>query len=378
MMEFDGREELVMSSEDFFEENKENFLHFCEKLAKCELGLNLKQIRRVMENVYDSFLIKEPNFNGLKDDIQAIFAFRDDFARYLITRSFLHLFSLYMQEKSSKHHLHFINALDRMLTHINNEPVDNDEDDEEETSEQNTNFVDSIFNSPSSLSVKHNDILDFFEKIYELNEDISFLNLYKDVPIKSKGKIIAMDDETITCQLELMQILAIMEEKNAFTLKSDHLPNFTKSDVLKFDLLNLTIQLGNFSTLDAMPASRRMHPRVHPNVTTIVTLTNESGESARGLLYDISNGGLGVLATDTLGCSSGNKIKAEFELELPEWEEHLKVTQDLEVVILLNNNGTYRFCMKDTKEADEKIKEFTKHRELDTQKDLEECIHKYI
>ncbi len=371
-MEFEGRAQLAISSSEFFEQNRDIFIKFCTDISKNEASLDLYKVEQCVGDIYDSLFIKEPDFEALKESINETFKAKTNFANYLISSSFLHLLSSFIKKGNDKQHLHLVNAIERMLQFLNIEKKP------QQQAPLNTNFSSSIFKIGEDREREESIILEDLHKIHKENKELSFLNLYKDVPIKHKAKIISIEGNNVVFSVDALQILAILEEKNAFILQDHGLLSHLKADLIKFDLVGLTIKLGNFSRMEYMPASKRATPRVHPNITTPVTLTNAEGKSTRGVMYDISNGGLGVLATESLECKNGDKIKAEFDLKLDNWEEKKSITQELDIVVLLNNKGTYRFCMQNPQEPSETIKDFTKQREFETIQDLKECVSNYI
>ncbi len=371
-MEFEGREQLVISSADFFENNKNKYIKFCKNLSQQKDKIDAQNTIQALEEVYDSLLIKNPDYEMIRKNLNLAFNSHGDFIKYVISRSFLYITSIYMKEGHNLH-VYFLNAIQRALENINEEDIQVDQN--EDTTPVNINFANSAFEENSFNNNK--EILDEFSEIYQNNEEITFLNLYKDIPIKYKGKIIAIENEEVVYKVDVMQILAIVEEKNAFMIKSKYLKNHIKGDVVSFDIINSTIKLKNFTKMESMPASKRVYARVHPNVTTSVMLYNENGENTRGILYDISKGGLGVLSPNNLGCKNGDKLKAVFELQMPNSDKKVKINQDLELVVLINYNETYRFCMKVRGNVVEEVETFTKNREQETIEDLKKCINKY-
>ncbi len=373
-MEFEGREQLALSSTDFFENNKDKFLSFAKNVAKEKKEFDLEYVSYVFEDIYDSFLIKTPDYENIRKNLKKTFKEQDEFIKYIVSRSFLRILSLYILSENDKLHVYFTNALSRALKHILKEnllAIKPSKNTQECITFANSALDNSGFNAQK-------EIVDEFRNSYDNGDKLTFLNLYKDVPIKNHGKILSIDSEEVTFSVDLMQILAMTEEKNAFFLKNGHLSSHIKADIINFNIVNSTVKLGNFQRMESMPANQRVHTRVHPNITTSVVLYNKENQSTRGILYDISNDGLGVLAADSLGCQNGDKLKAIFELNMPQINKQIQITQELELVVLISYEETYRFCMKNIGDISNDIKIFTKCREEETIRDLKECAKKYI
>lgn len=370
-MDFKSREILIRDIRDFLSQNRQIFLDFCVNLSKeRKIYIEENDVIDSMGSAYDSFLLKEFDLKSLQDSLEKTFKSNKDFKKYIITRAFLHLIKIYNESENPKHIMHMINGVERIVKILCEE--------DKPKPKHAVNFATSILEGSDEFAL-HENIIDTFTKIRNVNMELEFLNLYKDVPVKGYGSVASIEDNHVVFEVGLMQMLAIIEEKNAFIVKNNHLKKHIKADIIEFNIANRTIKLGNFVRFGSMPASQRMHTRVHPYEQTPVRLKNKHNQSVDGMLYDISEGGMAFLSSGNLECTSGDTLEATFELLTPHTSQKIQITQNFELVIQINYKGANRYCMQIIPNEDNQyyISNFTKQREIDTIEDLKHRIDMY-
>lgn len=369
-MSLESKDVLIENLGDFFSQNRENFLDFCIKLIKGKnVYVSFDELKTHMGSVYDSVLAKEPYFDQLNQNLDRTFDYNIELKNYIISRSFLCLIRLHVERENRDYTLELIKAIEDILKILCNE--------KDRKPKEIVNFATSILEADDEFSV-HENIVDTFSKIRADDVELEFLNLYKDVPVKGFGKVVSTEENYVVFEVGLMQMLAIIEEKNAFIVKNDYTKKHIKADIMEYDIINRTIKLGNFSRFKSMPASQRVYTRVHPIDTTQVILS-KNNKQIKGLLYDISEGGMAVLSGEELGCESGDNLRATFELTMPHSTQKVQIEQELQLVIQIDYKGAHRYCMKSiTNEVTQNfITNFTKQREIDTIEDLKQKIDTY-
>lgn len=373
-MDFEGRNVLAEKCSDFFHAQRQNYINFCNLTSqKAKMYIDPEDVEETMGLIYDSFMLKEPNIEHIQHSLKNTFKSNLELAKLIVMRSLFWIVETFSQKHSESNLLFVVNAAQRMTLAIIDET-------QEHSSQKKTD------NSWNNSSIQgsggffiHQNITDLFAKIKNNNEKIEFLNLYKGVPIKCEGSIVNIENDEITFEVTLMQILAMMEEQSAFVVKNDILGKHIKADVVNYFLSNNTIKLNNFKRLDNMPATQRAFARVHPNTTTNVVLINDQGESAKGILYDISEGGMGVLTTQNLGVKNGDVLEAQLRLIMPNTNEEIEIAEKVKLIVLIDYKGTLRYCMQNlpNQNAQNSIAKFVQSRETQTLEDLKEQLKQY-
>lgn len=223
-------------------------------------------------------------------------------------------------------------------------------------------------------------IIDNLNRVKNTSNKLHFLNLYDGVKVECEGSIISIEQDTVVCKVNLMQILAMKQEGNAYILQDDNLPQHLKANIISIDIKNSTILLGNFSRQAKMPAKDRRFSRVHPNKFTKVTLCNEADVCLIGKLYDISEGGMGVVSSENVGFKNSQVITAKFSLVMPKTLEEFDLELKFKLVVALNYQGSMRYCFEivdRNQNGISKLIEFSRQREEETLKDLQDKLNLY-
>lgn len=373
-MDFEGRNVLAEKCSDFFHAQRQNYINFCNLTSqKAKMYIDPEDVEETMGLIYDSFILKEPNIEHIQHSLKNTFKSNSELAKLMVMRSLFWIVETFSQKHSESNLLFVVNAAQRMTLAIIDETQEHSSQKKTDNSWNNSSI------QGSAGFFIHQNITDLFAKIKNNNEKIEFLNLYKGVPIKCEGSIVNIENDEITFEVTLMQILAMMEEQSAFVVKNDILGKHIKADVVNYFLSNNTIKLNNFKRLDNMPATQRAFARVHPNTTTNVLLINDQGESAKGILYDISEGGMGVLTTQNLGIKNGDVLEAQLTLIMPNTNEEIEIAEKVKLIVLIDYKGTLRYCMQNlpNQNAQSYIAKFVQSRETQTLEDLKEQLKQY-
>ncbi len=367
-MQFRGKNILETEEVNFFVENRDSFLEFCSTLCKRKkMNICHDVLEDVLGKIYDCLYYETLDEQEIKEELKNLFGNNECFSNYILSRSFLYLIELYIKRKNRKNISSLMNGTRKILEILNGEGV-------RVLSPINTpSFIDSLIEEKSMFSLNE-DIVSTFAKILKNEDKLEFLNLYEGVCIRNFGKIISVEDEIITCEVPLLQILSMIEEKCAYIVKNSFTCDHVKADIQEFDISKKTVKLRNFVRFSNMPASQRVYARVHPAENIFVTLGNEE-QKIEGLLYDISKGGLALLSKEELSCQEGDTLSVSFKLSLPNGNEEKDISFDVKLIILLDYNGNYRYCLKSlANENDEFIAKYTEQRAEETLKELENKI----
>ncbi|WP_172201021.1 PilZ domain-containing protein [Campylobacter sp. RM16188] len=220
--------------------------------------------------------------------------------------------------------------------------------------------------------------IDVFEKALNDGHSVHFLNLYNGVKVECLGKILSVENDTVVCETTLLQILAMKEERNAYIVTDLFFAQNLKADIVSFDISNLTVTLRNFIYMNNLHANLRQFQRVYPNRFTKVVL--EQGEiQVKGNLYDISEGGIGVVSADCAPFDKKKPIIAQFELEFNSTKEIVSIEVQMKLLADLVYRGAVRYCCQilsgQPRQAD--IARFTKERVKETIEELKEQLSLY-
>ena len=239
-----------------------------------------------------------------------------------------------------------------------------------------------MINTDNSGSMILEGAISVFSRALKDNHQIHFLNLYNGVKVECQGSVMAVEDEAVVCKVTLEQILAIKEEKNAYVVRDEYFPENLRADIAGFDLSNLTVTLRDFIYMHNLHANLRKYQRVYPNRYTKVSLA-QNGSAVQGNLYDISEGGLGVVSADDGEFRDGEQVNAKFELGLSDCEngscEKVDVDIDLKLVTSLKYKGAMRYCCQvmNKQNAHQNIVKFTDKRVKETLEELKEQLKTY-
>ena len=239
-----------------------------------------------------------------------------------------------------------------------------------------------MINTDKSGSMILEGAISVFSRALKDNHQIHFLNLYNGVKVECQGSVMAVEDEAVVCKVTLEQILAMKEEKNAYIVRDEYFAENLRADIAGFDLSNLTVTLRDFIYMHNLHANLRKYQRVYPNRYTKVSLA-QNGSAVQGNLYDISEGGLGVVSADDGEFRDGEQVNAKFELGLSDCEngscEKVDVNIDLKLVTALKYKGAMRYCCQvmNKQNAHQNIVKFTDKRVKETLEELKEQLKTY-
>lgn len=188
---------------------------------------------------------------------------------------------------------------------------------------------------------------DMFAELKEAknkNANVVFLNLYKGVPIKSKSKIVKIEKNNATFTISPLQLEAIRKEGYAYIIQDKNITSGIQAKIASIDLATRTITLDDFSRSTKNYALMRRYPRVHPNRAISAKLFGPENTMITGKIYDISEGGIGIVSTQESTWSSGEELKATFSLDMG--GSRMDITLFVVLVVALNYQGAMRYCCK--------------------------------
>jgi hypothetical protein len=243
-----------------------------------------------------------------------------------------------------------------------------------------TESVASFELSSDTSLISSNSIIETFQTIKDEGKTVQFLNLYQGVPIMCDANIVAIEGESVSFQTDRLQEIAMKLDGQAFVIKNEHFSRHLKADILYSNFLTNTVVLHNFIYLFNMPALQREFVRVHPDIVAKVYLHQEGERETSGRLYDLSLNGLGVLSTQNNGIFPGATVMVGFDLSTLKIESLERIEVEAEVMNIIENKGSYRYCMRifPEKQMYDKIMLYVKHREKEIIQNLEDELKEYI
>jgi len=226
-----------------------------------------------------------------------------------------------------------------------------------------------------------NNIIETFNTMKEDNQSVTFLNLYKGVPISSEASIVEIEGESVIFRIDKLQEIAMKLDGQAFIVKNDYFNKHIKADILYSDFQNNTVVLKNFIYLFNMPALQREFIRVHPDIIANVYLHQFGNMETKGRLYDLSMNGLGVVSSENNGIFVGAKVLVAFELNsasLPASGDR-KIEVQGEVINVIEYKDSFRYCMRIVPDRlmSEKILHYITKREREILEDLNHELKEY-
>lgn len=375
-MGYEGRDILIMNCNEILQDLRQEYLKEAKILIKqSDKYIDIYELEDTLNLIFDSLLQKSYDRDIILHNIHKSFGGEQDFAKYVIVYCLFHILHSFSSIILSKYPnlvnciIYLENAIEYLhkiflkAENLNNDLI-------KTTESQKVNFG-------GTGSIFFANAIDELKKAYLANKKLTFLNLYNGVNIECLGEIVSISEEGVLCRVELTQILAMKEEGNAYISKKDVLTGDIKSDVLSIDLIKNTVLLNNFVRMKNMFASQRKYPRVYPNKFTKVILKNSSGISIQGKLYDISQGGIGIVSLEDGGFKHGEELTANFNLLID--NEEVDVNLEINLVVALKYQGSMRYCCQITKKQaiTEKIIQFSKIRVMETLNDLKQKVELY-
>lgn len=378
-MSYEGREQLVLSCMEILQSLKQDYIDQTKLLVKdSQKYIDLYELDDTLSLIFDSIFQKTYDEETIKKSIYKCFENDENYAKYIVLYSMFHLlhkFSITLKEKYPNlldHIVYLQNAIESFQDIFRINKTQN-----KDISYSSSNSI--KFSSSGGGFVFFGNLIDELKRMHSQNEELLFLNLYNGVNVECKSRIVSIDDDKVVCKVNLMQILAMKEEGNAFIVKSGSMVSNIKADIASINLTNDTVTIKNFTHMEKMFASQRKYPRVHPNKFTKVMLSNGDGLEVQGKLFDISQGGIGVVSMDNPGFKNGENIRAKFSLIMPKSDENIDVDLELKLVVALNYQGSMRYCCQIINEQPitQKIVEFSKLRVEETLEELKEKVALY-
>lgn len=379
-MEFQGRQILASDFLSFFESYENSFIN------------NIKSIKPTLQNneielyrtIIKSLLLKDFNeekFTKVFNELE-IKNFSVEVLSYGLLKLNIDFSNYLMQNNYNAQNNAFLNNAFQELLNIVSSKIQETQAPKPQPATNNTN-IETIkiptMSSGSGFALREN-LVDSLSKIHNSNTPIEFLNLYKGVPIRSEGYILGIEEgENIIVRADTMQILAMQEEKSAFIIANDYIDKNISANIVLPNPLAKMVTLNNFKVQKFMHALKRKYPRVHPNKFTQVLLTNNEGNDVKGKLFDISEGGMGVLSTTNPGFKNGENINAKFSLVMPESLETIELDLNFKLVVLIEYQGAYRYSLEILPEQKNMdiIAEFSRRRVQETLKELQDMLKNY-
>ncbi|AHJ11462.1 PilZ domain-containing protein [Sulfurospirillum multivorans] len=227
-----------------------------------------------------------------------------------------------------------------------------------------------------------NNIIEAFHTMRDDNQSVTFLNLYKGVPISSEASIVEIEGEQVTFRIDKLQEIAMKLDAQAFIVKNNYFNKHLKADIVHSDFQNNTVVLKNFIYLLNMPALQREFIRVHPDIIANVYLHQFDNMQTIGRLYDLSMNGLGVVSSENNGIFVGAKVLVAFELNsasISSVKGDKKIEVQGEVINVIEYKDSYRYCMRivPNREMSDKILHYITKREREILEDLNNELNEY-
>lgn len=383
-MSYEGREIISGDCKEILENLRDDFFAFARvKSKEYKKHIDVYDLQDLCSQIYRSFFATNFDEKELNYLVGKIFA-DEIFAKYFLNSILLHLSVNFAKSiiklcpDMLKSILYLNNAIEMILK--SDKGALNGENSPNLEQKSQSKIGISVSNSTSGFSIFEN-VIDNLKRVKNSRNSLHFLNLYNGVKIECDGSIEKIEDDSVVCKVDLLQILAMKEEDAAFILQDKNIPQHIRADIISINIQNLSVTLGNLKRQKNMPAKDRKYPRVHPNRLTRVTLENEAGLNLEGKLYDISEGGMGVVSSlENIGFKNGEDISAKFSLFMPKTNEKFDLNLKLKLVVALNYQGSMRYCLQAVDQHQtgmDKLIQFARLREQETLKELEDKLTLY-
>lgn len=379
-MDFQGRQILASDFLEYFENYETTFLN------------NIKTIKPNISNeetsiysmIIKNLLLKDFTHEKFTQEYKKTnINFKIEILSYALIKLSIDFSTYLLQNNYNAQNITFLNnAFDELLkiTSVeNSQIIDNTQTIQEQNKVKPVETIKiPTMSSGNGFSLREN-FTDSFAKMHSSNTPIEFLNLFKGVPIRSMGTILGIDGDTITVRADTMQILAMQEEKNAYIVANEFIDKNVCANLVLPNAIAKMVSLNNFKTQEFMHALKRKYPRVHPNKFTKVLLTNQDAKTINGKLFDISEGGIGVVSAEDNGFKNGEQINAKFELVMPDTQETISLDLNFKLIVLVKQFGAFRYCLEilSNQENVNIISEFSKQRVEDTLQELKNMLKNY-
>ncbi|MGP1359888.1 PilZ domain-containing protein [Campylobacter sp.] len=359
-MDFKGRQELVMNCEDSILKLRAKFIDdgikFCRQLT---FIVPHDQVKICLENIFDTLLIQIPNFQQLQDDLNNLIPksnTKDELVNFLLLNLIL---SFSRSCDNSTFVGYFVNAVSRMKEILCSSKGS------QETAVKTMIDTGMFF---------YEDPINTFTRMKNAKVKPEFLNLYDGLNIKYEAEILEVKEDSVVFRVDMMQILAMKQDGKGFILPNSFFSKPLCADIVNYNIVNKGVTLSNFLRNTSMYAYKRKFQRILPNRFTKIFIKGKQG-NLEGSLYDISEGGISVLSSQTTNFQHGEEVEANFDI-LMEPDKSKSVSLKLKLVTELAYKGYIRYCLELTKD-DETIKDFTQRRIKETLDELRSRINLY-
>ncbi|DAB35456.1 MAG TPA: pilus assembly protein PilZ [Sulfurospirillum sp. UBA12182] len=366
-------QELYEEYQDFFDGFENNFIDYFASLALAYYKVySREQIRLIAHNIYKEVLDMDANvsadeeelFNQMRKDGVMIGFFISRAMLYLLEHFIAHIrqLEIYSHKSIEQMVIHITHFIKNFEMHVCDKYA--------------VQPIHLNFDSQSNFIVGNN-IVDILKRLKNEGKSVQFFNLYKGVPISHEAEIVDIDGEEVVFKTTSIQEIAMKIDDNAYILKDDVFGKHIKADIVYNNFSNNTVVLNNFTYLLNMPASQREFIRVHPDISAIVKMSEDSQNLTQGKLFDLSINGLGVVSEDNNGLFAGAKIEIEFELLIGKKKE--KIQSIGEILNIIEYKDSYRYCIKifPTPEEENSIVRYVNLREKEIIKNLEDILSDY-
>lgn len=156
--------------------------------------------------------------------------------------------------------------------------------------------------------------ISYLHNMYKLGRDIKFITHSKYGTAPSMAKIVQIGSKSAVIKVSFEQFAMLKEESTSFILKnSEDEKNFSTKAKILCSKDSLVI-LSNIQELDTAPLLSRKFPRAAIIHASLVHIANEN-EYITGNMLDISEGGIGVLSSDSGHFQKGQDIVAFISYE---------------------------------------------------------------
>ena len=342
MMKYEGYEELVLNCSELFDELEEEFIKKAKEVLKTrDFYVDNEQLEIAFSRCFRGLIGINEEASELLALIKSCFSGDELLAKYVIkscVEDFKSKFCAKISGAKLEKYKAFLDAaivrFDSVFELKENFELPKIEDE----SEQKTNTI----SFGDEGIVLFGDIFDELKKAQELKQNLKLLNLYKGVNIKCDAEILDIKEQKLYLKLDLMQILAMREEGNAFILKNAAISSDIMAKISNFDFASSSVILKDFVRSTKTAAVLRRYARVHPRITTPVILRSNDGTSLQAKLFDISEGGLGAVSEQSRFWDKREPLNASFELEINGQMKQISV--NVELVVALNYQGSMRYC----------------------------------
>lgn len=346
-MKYEGYEELSKNCSDLFDRLQKDFADFA-KLALRVQGqyIDSYELEDTMNMIFWAIIKAQTNSDEILSALLKCFNNNELLAKFVAAASMLRLVNnfarLIKEERPAMMHMvvYMTNAVQAFASNFG---FAKDEDIIEK-SENEQNSLHNTINLDGGGFNLYGDIFAELKQAQTNGASVTFLNLYKGVNIKSESKIISIDEQSVTFSITALQLEAIKKEGYAYIIKDENITSGLQASIISVDLVARTVTLGDFARSTKNFALMRKFPRVHPNKFTPVQLCGPNSTQVNGKLYDISQGGIGVISTEEAPWKHGDELRANFSLEIE--GKSVDISLSLELVVVLNYQGSIRYCCK--------------------------------